>query len=72
MAQRCKIDMKLRNFQNKYLMRIVRNNKYLFECKIAATALCDFCAMQEESNAQLFWNALMCKRIGQNTNVLKR
>ena len=55
MAQRCKIDMKLRNFQNKYSVRIVPNNKYLFECKIAATALCDVCAMQEETNAQLFW-----------------
>ena len=47
--------MKLRNFQYKYLMRIVRNNKNLFKCKLAPTVLCDFCAMQEETNAHLFW-----------------
>ena len=35
MAHRCTIDMKLRNFQYKYLMRIVPNNKYLFKCKLA-------------------------------------
>ena len=55
MAHRCTIDMKLRNFQCKYLMRIVPNNKYLFKCKLAPTVLCDFCAMQEEINAHLFW-----------------
>ena len=36
-------------------MRIVPNNKYLFKCKLAPTVLCDFCAMQEETNAHLFW-----------------
>ena len=55
MAHRCTIDMKLRNFQYKYLMRIVPNNKYLFKYKLAPTVLCDFCAMQEETNAHLFW-----------------
>ena len=55
MAHRCTIDMKLRNFQYKYLMRIVPNNKYLFKCKLASTVLCDFCAMREETNAHLFW-----------------
>ena len=52
--QRCIIDMKLRNFQYKYLMRIVPKNKYLFKCKLAPTILYDFCAMQEETNAHLF------------------
>ena len=47
--------MKLKNFQYKYLMRILPNNKYLFKCKLAPTVLCDFCAMQEETNAHLFW-----------------
>ena len=55
MAHRCTIDMKFRNFQYKYLMRIVPNNKYLFKCKLPPTVLCDFCAMQEETNAHLFW-----------------
>ena len=72
MAHRFTIDMKLRNFQYKYLMRIVPNNKYLFKCKLAPTVLCDFCAMQEETNAHLFGNDFMCKSIGQNTKVLKK
>ena len=58
MAHRCTIDMKLRNFQYKYLMRIVPNNKYLFKRKLSPTVLCDFlcnCAMREETNAHLFW-----------------
>ena len=54
MSHRCTIDIKLRNFQYKYLMRIIPNNKYLFKCKLAPTVLCDFCAMQEETNAHLF------------------
>ena len=57
MAQRCTIDMKLRNFQYKYLMRIVPNNKNLFKCKLSPTVLCHFCAMQEETNAHLFWES---------------
>ena len=36
-------------------MRIVPKNKYLFECKLALFALCDFCARHEETNAHLFW-----------------
>ena len=39
MAHRCTIDMKLRNLQYKYLMRMVPNNKYLFKCKITLTVL---------------------------------
>ena len=35
-------------------MRIVPYNKYLFKCKLSPTVLCDFCAMQEETNAHLF------------------
>ena len=45
MAFRCTNDVKLRNFQYKYLMRIVPNNRYLFKCKITSTVLSDFCSM---------------------------
>ena len=48
------VDVKLRNFNYKYLMRIVPNNKYLFKCKLAPSVLCDFCVRQEETNAHLF------------------
>ena len=53
-SHRCTIDIKLRNFQCKYLMRIIPNNKYLFKCKLAQTVLCDFCAMQTEIHSHLF------------------
>ena len=58
MAFRCTNDVKLRNFQNRYLMRTVPNNRYLFKCKKAPTVLCDFCSMQEENSAHLFWDCI--------------
>ena len=36
-------------------MRIVPNNKFLYQCKINNTSLCDFCSMNVESNKHLFW-----------------
>ena len=36
-------------------MRIVPNNKFLYQCKINNTSLCDFCSMNIESNVHLFW-----------------
>ena len=56
MSFNCTIDVKLRNFQYKYLMRILPNNKYLFKCKLTPSVLCDFCSMQEETNFHLFWH----------------
>ena len=38
MAFRCTNDVKLRNFQYKYLMRIVPNNRYLFKCSTDCSA----------------------------------
>ena len=58
MAFRCTNDVKLRNFQYKYLMCIVPNNRYLFKCQIAPTVLCDFCSMLDENNAHLFWDCI--------------
>ena len=55
MSFNCTVDVKLRNFNYKYLMRIVPNNKYLFKCKLVPSVLCDFCVRQEETNAHLFW-----------------
>ena len=72
MAHRCTIDMKLRNFQYKYLTRILPINKYLFKCKLAPTFLCDFCAMQEETNAHLFWECFYVQEYwSKNTKFLK-
>ena len=47
----CTVDVKLKNFNYKYLMRIIPNNKYLVKCKLVPYVLCEFCSMQ----VYLFW-----------------
>jgi hypothetical protein len=49
------IDTKLREFQYKYIMRIVPTNKYLFKCKLVPSTLCDFCNSYIETVNHLFW-----------------
>ena len=65
MAHRCTIDMKLRNFQYKYLMRIVPNNQHLFKCKLSPTVLCDFVQCKKKLMHIYFGNIFICKSIGQ-------
>ena len=48
-------DIKLRNFQYKFIMRIIPTNKFLQKCGIADSALCDFCNMIIETTDNLFW-----------------
>ena len=48
-------DIKLRNFQYKYLMRIVPTNQFLTKCNIVGTALCELCSMEIETVSHLFW-----------------
>ena len=46
-------DIKLRNFQYKYIMRIVPTNQFLTKCNIVGSALCEFC-MEIETVSHLF------------------
>ena len=48
-------DMKLRDFQYRYLNRIVPTNKFLSTCQIVSSSLCDFCNMEIETMHHLFW-----------------
>ena len=48
-------DIKLRNFQYKYIMRIVPTNQLLTKCNIVGSALCEFCSMEIETVSHLFW-----------------
>ncbi len=50
------IDQKLRTFQYKYLMRIIRTNDTLFKFNLVSTNLCDFCSMHTETPEHLFWD----------------
>ena len=47
--------MKLRDFQSRYLNRIVPTNKFLTKCQIVSSSLCDFCNMEIETMHHLFW-----------------
>jgi exonuclease III len=49
------IDTVIRNFQYKYLKRIIPTNKYLYKCKLTNSELCDFCNMHVETQEHLFW-----------------
>ena len=49
------IDVKIRNFQYKYIMRILPTNKFLLKCNLVHTNLCDFCSSYVETLEHLFW-----------------
>ena len=50
------VDNKLRNFNYKYLMGIVRTNKELFRFAIVNSTLCDFCGRIVDNVKHLFWD----------------
>ena len=49
------IDIKLRNFQYKFIHRITPTNKLLFKQNIIGYNLCDFCSANIETLEHLFW-----------------
>ena len=51
------IDSKLRNFQYKYLIRIIATNDMLlkYKLKTSNTCICDFCNMYIEMAKHMFW-----------------
>lgn len=53
---KCTIDTLLREFQYKFLKRIIPTNTFLFKCKIANSRLCDFCLSDIETVKHLFWD----------------
>ena len=61
-------DVSLRNFQYKYVNRIVPTNKYLYRCKLVNSNLCDFCQEHIETHEHLFWE---CRKIQDMWSQLK-
>ena len=47
-------DVKLQNFQYKYLMQIIPTNTFLLKCHIEDSALCDFCSANIQTLNHLF------------------
>ena len=79
---KCTIDTKLRNFQYKFLMRVIPTNKFLFKCSKVSTNLCDFCYQHIETQAHLFYECYIVQEFwnqfrnyltenGMNMNVTK-
>lgn len=65
-------DIKLQNFQYKFLMRVIPTNTFLLKCNIAISALCDFCAMEIETLQHLFWECLYVQQFWtEYSNFLK-
>ena len=60
------IDIKLRNFQYKFLHRIIPTNKLLFKQNIIACSICDFCNMHIETLEHLFWECNMVQAFWSN------
>ncbi|KAH3811392.1 hypothetical protein DPMN_139802 [Dreissena polymorpha] len=60
MPYKATIESTLRNFQYKYIHRIIATNKYLFKCKLSNSSLSDFCSENIETIEHLFWE---CKHI---------
>ena len=65
-------DIKLRNFQYKYIMRIVPTNQFLTKCNIVGSALCEFCSMEIETASHMFWECAHVQRFWTSVSDLLR
>ena len=54
----------------KFLMRIISTNRYLLECNIWHTALCEFCFMDIETLKRLFWECIHVQHFWTNLSIL--
>ena len=53
---RATIDTKLREFQYKFITRIIPTNTFLYKCNISNSSLCEFCCRDVETVKHLFWD----------------
>ena len=63
-------DIKLQNFNYKFLIRIIPTNRYLLKCNIWHTALCDFCSMDIKTLNHLFWECIHVQHFWKNLFIL--
>ena len=67
------VNNKLRNFNYKYIMRIVRTNKELFKFKLVNSSLCDFCFQSNETALHLFWECTYAQELWRNiANIFRQ
>ena len=58
---KCTIDIKMRSFQYRLLLRAIVTNKYLYFCKLSQTDKCYFCEVNTETIEYLFWDCSIVK-----------
>ena len=68
-AAKTTLDVKIKNFQYKYLHRIIPTNKLLFKQNISSSNLCDFCNMNIECIKHLFWGCCHVQTFWNNFNI---
>ena len=64
------LDVKIKNFQYKYLQRIIPTNKLLFKQNISPSNLCGFCSMNIEDLRHLFWGCCHVQTFWNNMKIL--
>ena len=56
------IEIKIRNFQYKFLHRILPNNKLLYYMQKVDSSTCAFCKQEEDSLEHMFWNCSITQK----------
>ena len=62
-------DIKLRNFQYKYIMCVVTTNQFLTKRNIVGSALCEFCSMEIKLFHFCSGNVLMYNSFGHQCQI---
>ena len=65
-------DIKMRNFQYKYIMRIVSTYQFSTKCNIVGSALCEICSMEIEIVSYLFWECAHVQQFWTSVSDLLR
>ena len=60
------IDTSIQAFQFKLINRIIPTNKYLFNCKLTNSSLCDVCSSDVETIVHLFWECPVVQDLWSN------
>lgn len=60
-------DTKLRNFQYKFIHRIIATNSFLYRINVVDSSSCTFCGESDETLDHLFWH---CNKVGDIWNKI--
>ena len=63
------LDITLKSFQYKLLLRIIPTNTFLYKCKLKSSNICDFCQSYVETIEHLFWECRHVQHIWNQINI---